>query len=776
MKYRLNKIQLSNYKVFDNQVIQLNGGMNIFSGPNGYGKTSFFDAIEFLITGNMRRIKENDAIDGKKSYRTNFLARNPSKDVFIKGEFIAPGPSGEETFTIVKRVHQGRASKSNNPKSLKDITTTYILNSFDDPIEKGMAYEEHPANELSKLLGDNSQSRYQTIYYIEQEDRLNFFKFNEKARVDNLEFLFGIKDELDRAKEINDAISKLKKIVKTITNHCKMLSEQLSPEDAGSNTIVEDYFRLLSIEKKWDEKDIVINTTEERDAIIQELMSIRVFQENLTSFFADDKNQKISQLLESEEKLKSYIYKELINSNKEIYDAWITSFLFWSAQQKLITEQQYDKLDFQTLGNYIESSEEIALLKQITELEKTSSNAQNSLIELIRLRDELQVAYRKAITEELNACPYCGQPWESEKILDSMFENRKGELSSKMQSSGKELLLHKEKLKQRIEISYLPVIISHLDTAKENEIFTYYSENHKQIEKEAIPVTAQLKELGINCIVVSVDAERPIAKNVEALIEVLNKAQEKVSDTYYSSNEKFNFSQVFTSFYLNKEDTKNTTIKSINKKIEYIKYRFIANQQDKREKLTALKNLESFLTEKLDGQLSIYQKYYDESIAEYREQIIAAIEIPFFIFSSRVLQSYPEGRDIYRHGVILQTNKTSKLSVGIDSIRFVAPGKDHDILYTMSSGQLSGVLLSFTLALYKTFSDAKLNALFIDDPVQSMDELNIISFIELLKSEFSDVQLIVSTHEDSFSNFAHYKYLKARIPSQIIRLNEQILV
>ena len=65
----------------------------------------------------------------------------------------------------------------------------------------------------------------------------------------------------------------------------------------------------------------------------------------------------------------------------------------------------------------------------------------------------------------------------------------------------------------------------------------------------------------------------------------------------------------------------------------------------------------------------------------------------------------------------------------------------------MSSGQLSAILLAFSLALHKIFVNAGLNIMLIDDPVQCMDDLNIVSFVELIRTEFPNIQLLISTHE-----------------------------
>ena len=91
-------------------------------------------------------------------------------------------------------------------------------------------------------------------------------------------------------------------------------------------------------------------------------------------------------------------------------------------------------------------------------------------------------------------------------------------------------------------------------------------------------------------------------------------------------------------------------------------------------------------------------------------------------------------------------------------IRFISNASDdHDAWNTMSSGQLSGLILSFTLAMNKVYP-TKLNTLLIDDPVQTMDEINLASFVQLLRNEFSNYQLVISTHERKTSSYFAYKY------------------
>lgn len=68
------------------------------------------------------------------------------------------------------------------------------------------------------------------------------------------------------------------------------------------------------------------------------------------------------------------------------------------------------------------------------------------------------------------------------------------------------------------------------------------------------------------------------------------------------------------------------------------------------------------------------------------------------------------------------------------------------------------------------YSGRKFKTLFIDDPIQCMDDINMISFVELLRREFSESQIFLSTHEDTFANYIKYKFSKYNIKSQAITL------
>ena len=65
-----------------------------------------------------------------------------------------------------------------------------------------------------------------------------------------------------------------------------------------------------------------------------------------------------------------------------------------------------------------------------------------------------------------------------------------------------------------------------------------------------------------------------------------------------------------------------------------------------------------------------------------------------------------------------------------------------------------------------------IKTILIDDPIQCMDDINMISFVKLLRREFSDCQIILSTHEEDFSNFIRYKFKKYDLIAQAITLKD----
>lgn len=135
---------------------------------------------------------------------------------------------------------------------------------------------------------------------------------------------------------------------------------------------------------------------------------------------------------------------------------------------------------------------------------------------------------------------------------------------------------------------------------------------------------------------------------------------------------------------------------------------------------------------------------------EHTEKTIGDIEVLFHIYSGRIIQNYQRGL-----GLFIDSGDGNKIRF------YTAEPSGHDALLSMSSGQISALSLSFFLSLNMVYT--KMPYILIDDPVQCMDDINIASLSDLLRSEFSERQILLSTHDSKISNYIRYKFKRVGI-------------
>lgn len=76
---------------------------------------------------------------------------------------------------------------------------------------------------------------------------------------------------------------------------------------------------------------------------------------------------------------------------------------------------------------------------------------------------------------------------------------------------------------------------------------------------------------------------------------------------------------------------------------------------------------------------------------------------------------------------------------------------------TFSSAQLNVLAISVFLAIHRKQVWSTLDTLFMDDPIQNMDDLNILSYIDLIRKICKQKQIIVSTHDDNIFHLMRRK-------------------
>ncbi|EPF6162425.1 AAA family ATPase, partial [Citrobacter sedlakii] len=106
--WKLSKLRINNFKAFDKVEFDFeSSSLLTLEGPNGYGKTSVYDALELLFTGKIKRIVqlcETIMPGGIKNYSDNLFwnKTNGEDDIEISVEM---SNDNNEKLYFSRRAH-----------------------------------------------------------------------------------------------------------------------------------------------------------------------------------------------------------------------------------------------------------------------------------------------------------------------------------------------------------------------------------------------------------------------------------------------------------------------------------------------------------------------------------------------------------------------------------------------------------------------------------------------------------------------------------------------
>lgn len=224
---KIKKILLYNFKNFRHETfVDFSDNITFLVGPNGFGKTTIFDAIELGLTGNISRITQAIQVTGENvAYNKPFFQNDISEPVIVKlwleksnGEqlviirkLINSNPTGGKVFAPKKSIEQFKLFRQ---EEVTDDNFKSIDNIRLSPIQQTV---------IDEFLDINGKYEIDTIFnlfnYIQQEETTFFLKKTEKDRSNNLSFLV-------KTDEIEDKVSKIDKITRAIKGELRLLTEQ----------------------------------------------------------------------------------------------------------------------------------------------------------------------------------------------------------------------------------------------------------------------------------------------------------------------------------------------------------------------------------------------------------------------------------------------------------------------------------------------------------------------------------------------------------------------
>ena len=862
---KIRKILLYNFKNFRNEtVIDFSDGITFLVGPNGYGKTTIFDAIELGLTGNLSRI--NKVTAENIVYNKPFFQNEIGQPVIIK--LWLEKMNGDQ-LVIVRKLVNSSTDSSNLFAPLKSASQFMLFRQVEVSETNfssigNTSLEEITQSSIDAFLGINEKYEIEKIFnlfnYIQQEETTFFLKRTEQERGDSLSFLVK-----------TDKVEKKIKDINTVTN---VINRKISDLEGQLKNLKQQELSDVPYHRLFNHKEFVFDVeTPFSIANLDKLLTYQNTLQNIIDFKKNFSIEEYSRKTERDKRKKDITGDRAIN--QVLYFSMLSPNILKSNSQWLWEKYSLDNpllFEYVLLENYLKSYESVVhdcnrrkqlntyltnLSADITEMTEQSitytqndrlsgdfellqiqvvkfqslrnnaSQVDKNLSELRQLRSNLGNKFDELRHRHIdeNKCPFCNSQFQTFEELKQAYDSYKNYLTeissqSSLQLQEAQLLLNEriQQLKQKIidEINSLSIDVDKnlLDRLQElKNSYQSYSQNVEGfktfIQSYTIMVPYELGRLEFkdynqqhqlnwqefqSKLVVDDDVysllDNNSLGNIKEELEVLREEFPELQfETYQlesSSYSKINmamidsrllelknaiYSAVDNNYAINENliaDSENifpTYFQSKVEVLEDIRIGDLENKKlylDRQHKLVQNQQLQDLSSQIETLRITVERleeinTIYKEEVKQFKIDIVKKLRIPFFIYSAKMLQNYQQGMGIFLTHKKTTNNDNGKVAI----IRFKSDtNNDHDVMNQLSTGQLAVVSLAFTLSLNTMFKlSDNLNFLMIDDPVQDMDAMNVLSFIEILRHGIIDkYQIILSTYSDFNALFMGYKF------------------
>lgn len=799
MQYKIVSLRVKNFKCFDDTQfyefrIEYEKNPIILSGPNGFGKTTFFDAIELIFSKNITRLDKG--IEKKTTnLGKNILLNKANEDGYV---VLTLRNEQSEFLTIFAKIlnnnHKLEVEDSIYYGEISGFISTDELDSFlcsyDD-------WKDFVDNEnLIKYRAKN----FNVYYYVSQAESVHFLKRTISDRKNAMNVLLNTGFIDDRKNVVIDLIGSrngtsghlINDEIMTLDSELKKkaaILKALSKSNMQAEVEKIEYVDLGLYNKDsnlyfWDTSSIAELDNSEIKRGINILEGIISFWENENDYRNYRWNEDISKALKGNS-IQDYIdYREYVINNsvsmqkvEQQFGKWDSTIQIYNCtllfRKEIPEETSYKEEDIIALKKLVPELEkyDFSLIKsivgEILSLRSTFSTNQKVIDKLTSARNALKNA-KNEYDEQGTVCPFCNTKFADTTLLNDGFEEVEKLLQVESGSIGERIALKRKELESAVE--------------KVKEIVHPYVYG---LDESAIDSLIQRKTSLKGFI-----SDSGRVANVEKVVKYLATAEyapetegnnlvidiQRVLSGLVKNIENQEFDNLYIKHKYEKveelygEDIKNMmkqmTVEKLKKKFKYLEK--VVWEKENTEIHEIKREMKDLIVRKekvtrIRQQLNELSKVYDKSVEEYKNITLKQLRVPLLIYTGKILQDYQNGLGVF---------------VSKDEMRFVSNGDaKHDILNTFSSGQLSGFVLAFLFAMNKQYIKASsddIGFILIDDPVQTMDDINISSLIEVLRNDFSDKQIILSTHEMDKENYILYKFYKYNKIGQSFNVKEEI--
>lgn len=219
----IGRINLRNFKVYKDQEFILHPGSTAIVGPNGSGKTSILEAIEF---GFFRRVTRKE----KKVPSLEDLINHRGKKAIVELDFTAP--INRRKYTVIRQIHPGKKSA--------ETTADLFLKGERKPEVSGPSSVDE---QIVELLGMDRHA-FSALTYVRQGEIDRLSRLSPRERRADLYSVMGLGIYDKHSSKIGKDMKQTKKEIGILTETKERL-EAIS-EHLPSKKEVDKAFTALS--------------------------------------------------------------------------------------------------------------------------------------------------------------------------------------------------------------------------------------------------------------------------------------------------------------------------------------------------------------------------------------------------------------------------------------------------------------------------------------------------------------------------------------------------
>lgn len=801
----LEKIYISNFRAFREKEFDFEKkALILLTAPNGFGKTSLVDAIEWCLTGTIRRLKLCFDDRGDKDIQ------NLKKGLIINCNAVSKQ-------ACVKLIMYSDESEMSGQIVVERIANDDKLEPKDTQLKINISDIEYTGEEAEKIIGRIiSQNDFYNYHICDVQKAFRFLESNRE----------------DTYKQFADFITNYEEL-DAVTDNLDCIQKQLKKEKDKIESEIE------KVKKEVQELENIISEHSEKNILIEYDKSITIYDGEILDISNIQKSGLENQLRNLNLCLLKIIYDlktEIAENNKKIEAG--------EKINKLISElQQNGELIKAAIDSGYKSDDLIEVRKRLTEFEKI-----HSITEKTFSRYYNELLSMNPVTLDV---AFISKSEENKKRLNEVLSDLENQIE--MASEGNEIMKFFSEL-----LSKKKVMVDYREQQKGiNNKETVYCPVCGSKEFDTIPYTEILKRAKEYCDNQNVEIAKKSAKKAdienqikeiwsEELVHV-NAALKEVKDTltkkvnelsrtdflyknFFKVVDEFNEltteKLVLTEFGVNslkersqritKEIKSREDIDAINCKINTI-IAFI-DEHDKglgiktdtpisffkgiSEKAPAILNDDvDHIFRKIDSLKShLNCSNYTEKVNQKQEKdkvvksldgklkrigdICKKINLKIrdirFYKTKQTNDEYCEIM-VYLYHIFVKLCRNSDLKqlkndpgrgLKNDTLT-LKDDKDNPIQNIMSDGQLSVFMLSVFFSNAKRISNdknnsEKLHCYFIDDITSCMDDINMLAFVDFIKYQTNGNdrcmdQLFFSTCDTRIQKLIRYKCEKAGI-------------